>query len=80
MANNATILTNANYLMCVTHKPRVSITQEDSTAVVTLDGEGKASRHILYALISMNAQKELISNLSFSCSVKCYHLVMILHL
>ena len=64
MVSRAMTPTNATTLMSATHKPRASITLEDLTAAVTLDGEDKETWRILYVLILTNVQRELIGNYS----------------
>lgn len=64
MVNRATTPTNATILMSVTHKLHASITLEDLTAAVILDGEDKDLLSILYVLILTNVQRELIGNSS----------------
>ncbi len=66
MENLALILMSASTQMFVIHKLRASTIQEDLSAVVTWDGEGKG--HIQFALTSMNVQKEQIGNFCL-CSI-----------
>lgn len=55
MVNLAVILMSVNSRMCAIHKLHVVITQEDSSAIATQDGEDRES--IPYALILMSVVK-----------------------
>lgn len=63
MVNLAVILMSVNSRMCAIHKLHVVITQEDSSAVATQDGEDRES--IPYALILMSVVKASTGNSSF---------------